>query len=626
LEFAQNTVSNQLPVVNAGSDQTITLPVNSVTLNASANDPDGSIASYQWTKVSGPTGGTFNNSQILSPVISNLSEGLYVFRLTVVDNIGASASDEITITVNAAAPPPPPPPPPSSATTRIEAENYSAMNGIQTEFTQDEGGGQNVGWIDNGDWMDYSYNAPSTGTYAVKLRIATPGNGAQLQIRKGDGTLLNTVNIPNTSAFQIWQTITTSINLSAGQQTIRIISSAQDFWNINWIELSTTATAPPPPPPPPPAGATTKIEAENYTSMSGIQTESTLDEGGGLNVGWIDQGDWMDYSYNAPSTGTYTVKFRIATPNNGAQLQVRKSDGTVLSTVNITNTSAYQIWQTVSTTVTLSAGQQTLRISSSAAPFWNINWLEISSGGTAPPPPPPTPITTKIEAESWSAMSGVLTETAWGDPLGGNLNVGWIDQGDWMDYSINTASAGQYTLKLRIATPNTNAQVQIRKADGTVLTTVTLPNTWGYQSWQTISTTINLEQGVQTIRLLSANSDGWNINWLELTGPTMQTITGRSSSEITQTETIDEPKKIHAVLYPNPAHDRVMVNINSEETGNIFIRITNASGAVVREMHVNKQTKAAIQSTIPINDLQKGIYFVTIQTRNKKETIRLLKQ
>jgi chitodextrinase len=46
---------NQAPTANAGPDVNITLPVNSVTLNGGGNDPDGTIASYQWTKISGPS-------------------------------------------------------------------------------------------------------------------------------------------------------------------------------------------------------------------------------------------------------------------------------------------------------------------------------------------------------------------------------------------------------------------------------------------------------------------------------------------------------------------------------------------------------------------------------------------
>ncbi len=96
---------NQSPVVNAGSDVTLTLPSNSTILQATASDPDGSIASYQWLKISGPTfSGTGNTTANFS--LNDLEEGTYVFRITVTDNLGATASDEVTVFVFAGNQPP----------------------------------------------------------------------------------------------------------------------------------------------------------------------------------------------------------------------------------------------------------------------------------------------------------------------------------------------------------------------------------------------------------------------------------------------------------------------------------------------------------------------------------------
>ncbi|MBC7946775.1 MAG: T9SS type A sorting domain-containing protein [Chitinophagaceae bacterium] len=95
---------NQLPVAIAGNDIVMTLPVNSTTLNGStSNDPDGSIVSYSWTRISGPTAYTFTSAGSAATGLNNLVQGTYVFRLTVTDNDGASASDDVTVTVNAAA-------------------------------------------------------------------------------------------------------------------------------------------------------------------------------------------------------------------------------------------------------------------------------------------------------------------------------------------------------------------------------------------------------------------------------------------------------------------------------------------------------------------------------------------
>src|SRR5258706_20623 len=97
-----NPAANVAPVANAGGNKSITLPVNSVVLNGSGTDSDGTIAGYSWTKVSGGAA-TLTNANTASLTASGLVAGTYVFRLTVTDNQGAVGSDDATVTVNPAA-------------------------------------------------------------------------------------------------------------------------------------------------------------------------------------------------------------------------------------------------------------------------------------------------------------------------------------------------------------------------------------------------------------------------------------------------------------------------------------------------------------------------------------------
>ncbi len=94
---------NGAPVANAGTNIAITLPVNSVNLNGSASsDPDGSIASYAWRQAGGPGTASFTNNDIAQATAGNLIQGTYTFRLTVTDNQGATSTDDVMVTVNAA--------------------------------------------------------------------------------------------------------------------------------------------------------------------------------------------------------------------------------------------------------------------------------------------------------------------------------------------------------------------------------------------------------------------------------------------------------------------------------------------------------------------------------------------
>ncbi|MBN9385215.1 MAG: T9SS type A sorting domain-containing protein [Chitinophagaceae bacterium] len=90
------------PTVDAGPDQTITLPTSSVTLTGTASETNGTIVSYKWTQVSGPNTAAIANDAQASTGVSGLVQGTYIFQLTVTDNSNVTASAVIKITVNSA--------------------------------------------------------------------------------------------------------------------------------------------------------------------------------------------------------------------------------------------------------------------------------------------------------------------------------------------------------------------------------------------------------------------------------------------------------------------------------------------------------------------------------------------
>jgi beta-glucanase (GH16 family) len=261
------------------------------------------------------------------------------------------------------------PPPPSGLAIpgRVEAESYSAMSGIQTEGTTDSGGGENVGWIDSGDWMDYQVNVASSGSYQVDFRVASAPGGGQLELLSGN-TILATANVPATGGWQNWTTVSANINLAQGNQTLRVRAASGGF-NLNWLDFTQSKTS----------SFSERIEAENYSAMSGVETEATSDSGGGLNVGWIDAGDWMVYPVNIPQSGTYTVEYRVASPGSNGRIRLDKDAGqTILGEIAVPATGGWQNWTTISHTLSLEAGSQNLGIYAVAGGF-NLNWIHISS-------------------------------------------------------------------------------------------------------------------------------------------------------------------------------------------------------------------------------------------------------
>jgi hypothetical protein len=108
---------------------------------------------------------------------------------------------------------------------------------------------------------------------------------------------------------------------------------------------------------------------------------------------------------------------------------------------------------------------------------------------------------------------GVDLETT--TDTGGGYDLGWTAGGQWFKYTVNVATAGTYTVGLRLAAPSavTDA-LHIASASGTNLSgNVNAPATGGYQAWTTVNVSVTLPAGTQTLTVDQDNA-GWNINYL----------------------------------------------------------------------------------------------------------------
>jgi hypothetical protein len=98
VQVVVSSAMNLPPVVSAGSDTSITLPADSVTLFSLGSDPEGSTLIYRWTKLTGG-GAVIHTSDSSATGVSGLGLGSYTFRITVTDKGGATANDDIAVTV-----------------------------------------------------------------------------------------------------------------------------------------------------------------------------------------------------------------------------------------------------------------------------------------------------------------------------------------------------------------------------------------------------------------------------------------------------------------------------------------------------------------------------------------------
>ncbi|HKT04105.1 MAG TPA: glycoside hydrolase family 16 protein [Rugosimonospora sp.] len=168
--------------------------------------------------------------------------------------------------------------------------------------------------------------------------------------------------------------------------------------NVDYVAVYTatggTTTSPPPSPSPSPSPSPTSggsgidaystIQAESYNAQSGTQTESTSDTGGGSDVGWISNGDWLQFNnVNFGSTPATQFIGRVASGAAGGisglvEVRLDSLSSAPIGSFAIANTGGWQTWRTVPANITGVTGTHTVYItftSGQPADFVNINWL-----------------------------------------------------------------------------------------------------------------------------------------------------------------------------------------------------------------------------------------------------------
>jgi beta-agarase len=280
------------------------------------------------------------------------------------------------------------------------------------------------------------------------------------------------------------------------------------------------------------SGTTQKIDFANYfdtgKSTSAVAGDNFIgfNKSGGGNINYNTAGDWGDYLVTLPTDGQYKFEIVTASPMTsgiGAKLSI---DGIYVATATLGATGGWEIYSTttLANSVSIGAGTHTLRIESAGTSAWQWNGDEIrvTKVGSDPigSPVTPTPVAMTLQAESFSATGGVYDgfKTYTVNGVGG---INYNQRGDWVDYSVNVAVAGNYTFNAYVSSPMTGAALNV-SVDGVKVLTQAVPNNGAWDAFQKVSSSskIALTKGTHTIRVTSAGTTAstgeWNADKFEL--------------------------------------------------------------------------------------------------------------
>ncbi|UII26413.1 carbohydrate-binding protein [Fulvivirga maritima] len=217
-----------------------------------------------------------------------------------------------------------------------------------------------------------------------------------------------------------------------------------------------------------------------------------------------------------------------------------------------------------------------------------------------------------LEAENYNDMSGVQIESC----SEGGQNVGYIETGDWMAYfSVPFSTSGNYLIEYRVASESGGGVISTDlDAGSTVLGTVNVPSTGGWQNWQTVSHSVYVNAGTYDFGLY-AQSGGWNINWITITP--QSSASARADMSVRR-DTDEQLSSTELVLFPNPANNFININNAQQYKGGTYTLMDKTGKEIL--------SKEYSGDDIEISSLPADLYFIRLQKDQNQTIQKFIKQ
>jgi autotransporter-associated beta strand protein len=462
-------------------------------------------------------------------------------------------------------------------TTSNQGGKYRLNEAIDIEGPQTNAGGTyNIGYVNSGEWLDYTINVQQAGQYQLILQAATPNDAktADIAFLSTAGVVLadtGSLPVPNTGGFQTYTNVTATITLPAGVQVMKVQATTSSF-NMDYVSLQPVSTLGGEQaynsgsrnlPPLLPQYGTTRIEAENYdtggegvayhkvntditkkpsTATSGgnpfraTDLVATQNSGTGIAVVYWKPGEWTQYIVDASFADTYELTIGYARGDSGnSNFTISVNGVTQVSNLALPSDSSWTTYTTVTTAVTLTAGTNIIRFTTSVGQI-NYDYFELTRSTTfgnsgAAWHVAATGATT-ILAANFDTSPGSYYDTTAGNSAasnyrpgtdvdiepttdtGGDVDITNIAAGESLTYTIRADLTGYYFINLRVSNP-AGGSLQLLFDGTNNAGTITLPATANYQTWTTYQVRTIFQSGLQTMQVVAVSS-GFDLHWIKL--------------------------------------------------------------------------------------------------------------
>jgi endoglucanase len=429
-------------------------------------------------------------------------------------------------------------------------------DGVDIEPCEDTpvSNGYNVGWTEDGEWMQYSLVSDSSAAYTLNVRSASGSSKIHLEVNNIDVT--GEIITPSTGGYQNWQTTRIeNIIIPAGENKVKFVID-QGGSNLNYFSFTNPKS----------------VDSVEFHFVSA----KTSDNGKEIYL---------------------TLNKEVTTPDVDIPINdfMLSRDGISISIDSIKiSESSDKVLVLVPSEGIYYNSILTISYDGSSVQNNAQNLIPFTDQKVTNNLPDRFVIPGRIEAEDFYYNNGFELENC--TDAGNGYNTAYAALGDYLDYLVYIPLAGHYTVDYRVATERTNAELVFQIGDGESfisLDTIRFLSTNGWQNWQTqAGGSFYLEEGYYTVRLLVKQGEH-NLNWFR----------------ISNYNTINHLKTVPVIkVYPNPAQDYVLIELSERPLMDVRLNVIDISGRLLLSLdEINTQL-----IKIDTHDLMNGIYFLRL--------------
>lgn len=201
------------------------------------------------------------------------------------------------------------------------------------------------------------------------------------------------------------------------------------------------------------------------------------------------------------------------------------------------------------------------------------------------------------------------------DLVSNGYNVGWIESGEWLNYTFEAAQTNTYNLNIRYTANSSDGKILL-SIDGVNLGSfIDLPSTGGWQNWQSVVIeNVEIEAGTHTM-LARFFFGGFNLNYFQFT-----------PQFVDVEEDDDKPVEDFGLLqnYPNPFNNQTVIKYSIPESSHINLVVYNSNGELIDELINDVRSPGEYSYTYESGNIASGVYFINLAANNFSKTIKTL--